>query len=178
MGVACGSPLFGWWSDLVGKRRLFLVLAALLSAFITTSLITMHHLPLFVIQVACFLFGFAQSVHVLCFANARDYNPNHAASAIAFTNMALILGGALLQPFIGLLQDHIGRLFHIMNTHVHDVSSLEYALLIIPICQLLAALLAFFQAKDYKRHQGYSQVFYLLKGLYMTTTQKSRCLGK
>ena len=40
MGVACGSPLFGWWSDLVGKRRLFLVLAALLSAFITTSLIT------------------------------------------------------------------------------------------------------------------------------------------
>jgi hypothetical protein len=49
---------------------------------------------------------------------------------------------------------NLGRLFHIVNTHVHDVSGLEYALLIIPVCQLIAGLLAFFQAKDYKRHQG------------------------
>jgi MFS family permease len=154
LGVAVGSPLTGWISDHVGKRRLFLVLSALISSATTLTLILMHHLPLFAIQSLCFVFGFMQSVHVLCFANSRDYNHDHAASAIAFTNMALILGGAILQPLIGLLQDHIGHLFNLVHTHVHQVSALEYALLIIPICQFLAALLAFFSAKDYKIHQG------------------------
>lgn len=154
MGVAVGSPLTGWISDHVGKRRLFLVLSALISCATTLTLLLLHNLPLFTIQALCFIFGFMQSVHVLCFANARDYNHDHAASAIAFTNMALILGGAVLQPLIGLLQDHIGHLFNLVDTHVHQVSALEYALLIIPCCQFLAALLAFFLAKDYKRHQG------------------------
>jgi len=154
LGVAVGSPLIGWISDRVGKRRLFLVLSALISCATTLTLILMHNLPLIAIQTLCFVFGFMQSVHVLCFANSRDYNVDHAASAIAFTNMALILGGAILQPLIGFLQDHIGHIFNLVQTHAHQVSALEYALLIIPLCQFIAALLAFFSAKDYKIHQG------------------------
>ena len=152
LGVAIGSPVTGWVSDYLGKRRLLLVASALFSSAITFTLMVSHHLPVFAIQSLCFAFGFMQSVHVLCFANAKDHNPYHAASAIAFINMTLILGGAILQPLIGLLQAHIGTSFDKVSIHLHDVSALEYALLAIPCCQLLAALLAFFSAKDIKHH--------------------------
>jgi MFS family permease len=148
LGVAIGSPVTGWVSDYLGKRRLLLVGSALLGSAITLALIILHHLPVWAIQSLCFAFGFMQSVHVLCFANAKDDNPSHAASAIAFINMALILGGAVLQPLIGLLQVHLGDWLHLVNRQTFEVSSLEYALLIIPCCQLIAALIAFFSARD------------------------------
>jgi predicted MFS family arabinose efflux permease len=149
LGVAIGSPVTGWVSDYLGKRRLLLVLAALTGAVITATLIVSHHLPAFAIQSLCFAFGFMQSVHVLCFANAKDDNPLHAASAIAFINMALILGGAILQPFIGLLEANMsGSWAHLVSMKVSAVNALEYALLVIPCCQLLAAILAFVFSKD------------------------------
>ena len=87
--------------------------------------------------------------------------------------MALICG-TLLQPFIGWLQDHIDVCLHCEHTCSYKLQNM---LIDYSICQLLAALLAFSK----QRLQASSrliQVFYLLKGLYMITTQKLVCLGK
>jgi sugar phosphate permease len=149
IGVAAGSPLFGWWSDSIKKRQPLLILAALGSAIMTATLIFANHISIISIYSLCFCFGLFQSAHVLNFANAKDINPRkNSGSAMGFTNMMALLGGSILIPSIGALLTWLQH-----NTHQHTALSFSRnvfheVFIIIPICQLLAMMIAIFFLKD------------------------------
>ena len=148
IGVAMGSPLFGWFSDKIGKRQPLLIFAALGSLVATLILIFLNQIPLTVIYACCFVFGFMQSAHVLNFAKARDINPRrYSGTAMGYTNMMTMLGGAILQPLVGLLlayQKHTT----IHSTAIYSHNAYHVALLAIPASQFIALLLAIFCLKD------------------------------
>ncbi len=151
IGVAIGSPLFGWYSDRIGKRQPLLIFAAAGSMCATLFLIYMNNISLTVIYTLCFLFGFFQSAHVLNFAIAKDYSSKkHSGTAMGFVNMAATLGGAVLQPTIGFLLDwsRHGSVFH--GAAVYTRHTYHVALVAIPISQLTALLIAIFLLKDKK----------------------------
>ena len=143
LGVAVGSPIFGWLSDRLQKRQLFLVIAGLGAAICSSVIIFANHLPLGILYAASIGFGFFQSAHVLCFANAKDDNHRHfSGTAISFINMALIIGGAVLQPTIGVLLDWLNKA-HATHAHAfYSATSFHTALLILPICQVVAFAIA------------------------------------
>lgn len=149
IGVAAGSPIFGWWSDSIKKRQPLLVLAALGSAVMTLSLIFANNIPLFTIYTICFLFGIFQSAHVLNFANAKDINPRkNSGSAMGFTNMAALLGGSCLIPFIGFLLDWVEKGTTTHGVIIFSHRTFHEVFIIIPILQIVAMFIAIFFLKD------------------------------
>lgn len=142
LGVAIGSPIFGWLSDRMQKRQTFLSMAAFGGIICTSAIIFANQLSLPVLYTVSIGFGFFQSAHVLCFANAKDDNHRHfSGTAISFINMALIIGGAVLQPTIGVLLDWLNKS---QTTHhtFYSAASFHTALLILPVCQLIAFAIA------------------------------------
>ncbi len=153
LGVALGSPLCGWLSDRYQKRQLLLIIAGLGGAACTSTIIFANHINLFFLYAVCLLFGLFQSAHVLCFANAKDDNKRHySGTAISFINMALIIGGAVLQPSVGLIVDALHKANHCMpHNAIYSASSFHSALLILPICQIVACAVAYLFLQDRTR---------------------------
>jgi MFS family permease len=152
IGVAAGSPIFGWWSDYIEKRQPLLIFAAAGSLVATLIILYFNSISIIFIFVMCFLFGFFQSAHVLNFAIAKDLNhKKNSGAAMGFTNMAVMLGGAALQPMIGLLLDwqRHGAFSH--GVALYSRSTLHIALTAIPACQVVALLIAIFFLQD-KKH--------------------------
>ena len=70
-----------------------------------------------------------------------------AASAIAFNNMAVVVSGAIFQPFIGWL---------LKELHFLSLLKYRYALLVVLFAYAIALILALFFIKDtlkYKANQ-------------------------
>lgn len=151
IGVAVGSPIFGSVSDYFQRRQPLLIIAAIGGALCTLALIFFNHLNSAVLFSICFLFGFFQSGHVLCFANAKDSNTRHnSGTAISFINMALIIGGAILQPTIGILLDwlHHGASMHSIDSF--STATFHTAFLVIPLSQIIAFFIAMLFLSDPK----------------------------
>lgn len=154
-GVAIGSPIFGWLADFFKRRQCFLIIGASGSLLATLILLFGNHLPVPILFVMAFLFGFCQSSHALNFVNAKEANHRHSAgTAIAFTNMALIIGGALLQPAIGIVLDVLrhGAILH--GTATFSPHIFHIALLLIPLSQIIALCIALFGLQDKKQRHA------------------------
>lgn len=143
VGIAIGSPLLGWWSDYIGRRRLPLTLSALIGFIALSVVIFIPNLPFIWIAVALFLTGVACSGQALSFAVVRENNaPGTHAAAIGFNNMAVVIAGALFQPMVGkLIQLHFtGSIEN--GVPVYHASDYLFGTCILPVCFLLGTLLA------------------------------------
>ena len=149
LGVAVGSPVNGYISDRLGLRRAPLVVAAFFSMICTSAVLYWTSAPLSILYILSFLFGFFQGAHVANFAIASEINrPAAHGAAIGFTNMATMLGGAILQPLIGLMLNLLWHGHKVHGVAVYLPVTYEYALAIIPITQLLALLVAIFFLRE------------------------------
>jgi len=102
-----------------------------------------------------FLLGLLYSVKAIVFAVGRELSPNEAAgTAIAVTNMIVMLGAMFLQPLVGRLLDFSLSLHHgvvdIQRIPIDKMEQLytaadyQFALSIIPIGIVIAAILICF----------------------------------
>lgn len=149
MGVAVGSPIFGGWSDAIKQRRSLLIFAASGAMCMTLALIFLNKVPIFYIYLFSFLFGFFQSAHVLNFANAKDINNRkNSGSALGFTNMIAILGGASLIPTIGFFLNWIHHGPKQIGVLLYSQGEYQFVFTVIPLCQFAALLIAIFFLKD------------------------------
>ena len=148
IGVAVGSPIFGWLTERWNCRQPLLIAAALGAVLVTFLLIFFNNIYESLIFILCFLFGFFQSAHVLNFAIAKSINTKKTSgAAMGFTNMIAVLGGAWLQPLIGILlvrqtSSMVG------GADVFTATGYHISLICIPICQFIALLIAIFLLSD------------------------------
>lgn len=106
VGWAVGSPLAGWLSDHVGRRRLPMIMAACAAMATFAAALYWPGLSLTGTGVLLGLCGVASGGMVLCFALGRELNPRQAGGAvIGVVNTGVMGSGAVLQPFIGWLLD-------------------------------------------------------------------------
>lgn len=144
IGVAIGSPCFGWFSDYIGRRRLPLVFAAMGALLVTTSLLYWPQIPHSVAYIFCILFGFFQSAHVLNFTLAHEINrPAINGAAIGVLNMLTVAGGAVFQPLVGWFLSVSEQ-----AQHHYSVASYHWSLLLLPIVQTMAFITALLFIKE------------------------------
>jgi MFS family permease len=96
-----------------------------------------------------FLFGFAAAGQTLSFGVVQDtHSPEVAGTATGLNNMAVIAGGILLQPLVGfILKSHWhGQLWN--HAPVYSLNDYHLALLTVPLCSLLGAVIAIFFLKE------------------------------
>jgi MFS family permease len=148
LGVALGSPFFGWWSEKINRRCVPLYVAGALGA-IAALLVVYFNLPMWLVMVCLFLFGVGTSGQALSFALVRDNNTQETVgTAMGFNNFAVVVGGAICQPLVGYLL-HLGWSGEIVRgVHYYNVQDFQHAFFLLPLSFLLCALLGRFFLKE------------------------------
>lgn len=154
MGFMVGAPIMGWISDQLKRRKLPMFLGALCASVIMTVVIYVPNLSLSTLEGLMFVLGMFYSVQALVFAVGRELSPDEAAgTAVAMTNMLVMLGAMFIQPLIGRLLDlsYSARQVaeHTIGAEVHhkllyNAHDYQWAMSVIPLGILIAAFLTFF----------------------------------
>lgn len=148
IGIGVGSPLFGWWSDRIGRRCFPLSISALLS-LIPSFFIIYGHPSWLVMDILLFIFGVGASGQALSFGLVQDNNPpTVGGTAVGLNNMAVVFGGVLLQPLVGfLLHLNWDQKFQ-DGVPIYSLQAYRHALVSVPICAALAFIISAFIIKE------------------------------
>jgi MFS family permease len=148
IGFAVGAPVFGWFSDWIGRRKIVMFWGTLLSLFSISAVIYMPELSHSSVTLLLFLFGFSISSFLLCFTMIREVSlPILAATAIGFMNAFDALFGAFSDPLTGKFLDMgwDGKL--VDGARVFSVSAYKAAFLTLP-AYLIISLLSLLKIKE------------------------------
>jgi MFS family permease len=145
LGWAIGSPLVGWISDKIGNRRYPIIIGSLLGAMLFAILIYLPTISTHYLALLLFTFGVCSSTQIIVFPIARELNDQAlAGTAIAVTNLLVMLSGALSEPLIGQALDVLTGTHVKGNLMAFSIESFQWSLSIIPVAFILAAILTFF----------------------------------
>lgn len=165
MGFTFGAPLWGYISDRIKQRRLPMFIGAFGAGILMTAILYLPGLSGRSLNIAMFILGLFYSVQAVVFAVGRELSPKEAGgTAIATTNMFVMLGAMLLQPLIGRLLD-----WSVLARHAGDVAmktltgdqlrqlytagDYQFAMAVIPVGIFCAAILTLF-LKETHAHAG------------------------
>lgn len=149
VGIGLGSPLFGWWSDRMGRRCFPLAVSALFSLIPALMIIYMNNLSWFNMDILLFLFGIGASGQALSFGLVQDNNPPKVAgTAVGLNNMAVVFGGVILQPLVGVIIHQLWSGHYANGVPVYTVSDYRHALITVPLCALVALIVSWFFLKE------------------------------
>lgn len=145
LGWAIGSPLVGWISDKIGNRRYPIIIGSLLGAMLFAVLIYLPMISIHYLAFLLFTFGVCSSTQIIVFPIARELNAQAlAGTAIAVTNLLVMLSGALSEPLIGQALDVLTGTHVRGNLMAFSIESFQWSLSIIPAAFVLAAILTLF----------------------------------
>lgn len=145
--VALGitSPLLGYFSDRLGRRRPFLMVCSILGLVGVSVLLYLPMSSHTVEMVGMLTIGIAAAAQILSFALIRDNFPQQdLAVAIGIINMSVVIGGALFQPLVGLLLSwqHPGV------AQSYSIANFQWALWLLPLCYFVGLWVSSVKIKD------------------------------
>lgn len=164
-GFTIGAPLNGYISDKIRLRKLPMFIGAMGAATVMSIIIYVPGLQATQLNVLMFVLGLLYSSQTIVFAVGRELSPKNAAgTAIAATNMMVMLGAMFLQPLVGKLLD-LSQYWHLKGSAavvlektgpnlqelVHSAADYKLALTVVPVGILIAAILTFFLRETYAR---------------------------
>lgn len=155
LGFILGAPLMGYLSDRLARRKVPMFGGAVGAVSVMTIILYAPGLNESNIQCLMLLLGLLYSSQAIVFAVGRELSPGEAAgTAMAVTNMIVMLGAMFLQPLVGRLLDYNMSLritdtvlpeTAVENVHrLYTISDYQFALSIIPVGMFIAAILTFF----------------------------------
>lgn len=151
IGTIIGSSCVGWLSDRLRRRKLPMIVGAVISLGLILALIYVPHLSLGVLLSLFLLLGITTSTQIISYPLIAESNPDaNVGSAEGLASM-LILSGGFTQPFfawlIGLHWNH--RVVDGIPTYV--LSDYRMGLLIMPVAFLIGLILALCVRETYCR---------------------------
>lgn len=122
LGMGLGSPILGLCSDLMRKRKPVLYLAALIGVIASSIIVWLPNLHLHVYYLLFFLFGFATGAQAISFSVVVENVPRKLeATAMAFNNMSVVLGAAIIQILGGITLSKIALSSTHFSTQNYEV---------------------------------------------------------
>lgn len=137
VGLGIGSPIFAMATQWVKSRCALMGYSTLLSALALTLIIYVHPMPIWLLGVLLFSFGFNLGAFSIVFVIGKESNPLFlAGTVISLINASDALLDAITEPLIGVILDIFGKIGH---THEFSLASYHLALGILPIYQIIGA---------------------------------------
>ncbi|NGX44414.1 MAG: putative sulfoacetate transporter SauU [Candidatus Anoxychlamydiales bacterium] len=152
-GWLVGGPLMGFFSDLLGKRKVTIRIGVVGALLCLVPVIYFPFIHIYLVYALLFLVGLFSSAELLSFSLAIELNTFKAkATAAAFTNFIISLGDAIFQPLVGFLLDSNWNGSMLEGIRVYRVEDYQIALSCLPITLVLAFILIFFvKEKAFKK---------------------------
>lgn len=154
VGWVLGGPVYGWFSDHIGRRNPPMLLATLTTLIISILLIFINPLPASLVGTLMFLLGFFSSGFIIAFVVTRENNRTEiAGTAIGFMNMLNTFGVALFQWLIGWILDWVSYQSPVphLGQGTFSLEDYQVALLSLPICLGLALFILLYLKETYCR---------------------------
>jgi MFS family permease len=148
IGFAVGAPVFGWFSDWLGRRKVVMFWGTIVSLISITTVIYVPGISFYTLTFLLFLFGFSISSFLLCFTMIREISiVALAATAIGFMNAFDALFGAFSDPLTGKFLDMgwDGKL--VDGARVFSVEAYKAAFITLPV-YLVIALFSLLKIKE------------------------------
>lgn len=143
IGFALGSPVAGWLSDSMHRRKPAIVLSAAASVFGWLVLIFGPALPLSWVWALMLWIGLFGGAMVVAYAIAREnVSPGVAGATTGFVNTATVGTVAATQPLIGWLLDLNWRGDMVSGARSYPLAAYEAALVVLPAFSFVALLAA------------------------------------
>ncbi len=137
-GFAAGGPLLGLLSDKIHKRNLPLLGGSIGCCITMTGLIFSPTLPFWFVVVLLTCTGFFVGAQAITFAIAVEQHESyHRATAVAFVNFFVMLGGFLLQPAFGAMLDVVS------DGQQYSAENYQFALILLPLSIGLGTVLCY-----------------------------------
>jgi len=138
LGWVIGSPVAGFLADRLGKRLVVMFVSNVLVLILFVLLAYTQWFDRELVMIMMGLMGFFSGAQILCFAIAKDANPEYAkASVIGGTNFLVFIWAAILTPLSGVILQWV----HHGALATYSLSEYRYALILVVACLLLSLLL-------------------------------------
>lgn len=151
VGWLIGSPLCGYISDSLQRRKPTMIYGAILSLALILLVLYMPNLSQESLSVILLLFGITSSGFLPAFSIIKEISPKEcSATVLSFMNTMNSLGPALLQPVIGILLATIwAGVSDISGVPIYSIANYQLALAVLPIFLLIACILVIFIDETY-----------------------------
>ncbi|NGX48580.1 MAG: putative sulfoacetate transporter SauU [Candidatus Anoxychlamydiales bacterium] len=144
-GWLVGGPLMGFFSDLLGERKIAIRIGVIGALLCLVPVIYFPFIHIYIVYVLLFLVGLFSSAELLSFSLAIELNTFKAkATAAAFTNFIISMGDIIFQPLVGRLLDSNWNGSIVEGIRVYRVEDYQIALSCLPMTLVLAFILLFF----------------------------------
>ncbi len=140
IGTIVGSPLLGNLSDRIGRRRLPMVVGAILSLCTILLLMYAPHLSMISLIFTFLALGFFTSVQIISYPLVVESNPLALTGVAESIASVLIMAGGFSQPFFGWLMGLHWQHTMVNNLPVYSVSDFRLAFAIMPVGFIIALL--------------------------------------
>lgn len=146
LGIGFGGPINGWLSSVLNRSRSLMALGNSL-AFCSLALVIYYPLPsLYWLFALLFVFGFSTSSMLIAFSLNKNRFPRaYNGTVAAFTNIIIVILGAIFQDIIGILLDH--SRFHLLQTQGYTIETYHQALAVLPLLSALCLIVLCFIRK-------------------------------
>jgi sugar phosphate permease len=139
---AVASPVFGGFSDRIGRRKPAYLFGSLICAAGWIVMIYATGLPLAVFTVVAAVTSFATGCVIIAFAYGRESVPaRHMGTVTATTNIGNMLGNVLLQPGIGMLLDRNWTGVMVKGARLYSAEAYQTGFILIVGWALLSCVL-------------------------------------
>lgn len=153
-GLAIGGPILGFVSDVIRSRKKVMLFGTTLSFICMTVIIYFPEIPIWLLVLLLFLFGFGTGSFMLGFAVGKEINSvSLAATVIALINTGDAIFGAYTEPLIGKFLDMEWTGITVHGAHYFRVYDYQRAFLLLPLYLLVASILVFFIKETFKKRK-------------------------
>lgn len=147
-GLIVGSPLFGYVSDRIGRRKLPMIVGGILNTLCILAILN-YSLSDSMLIFLFFLLGIFSASQILTYPFIMESVPSHIVASSESVSAVLIMGGgALFQPLFGFILTDISQ-----GASNYSALAFQHAMLILPVTFLIATLLSCFLKETYCKRQ-------------------------
>lgn len=149
IGWGISGPLSGWISDKMGRRKPLMIISAVCGVILSSLFVFIPEMSQTTAYVLFFVFGLTNTGVAISYAVSTEiHDRSVVGTSIAFTNMTSIFVGALFQPLVGRIIDIVSgpRAY---NVETLLLSDFQAGLKLLPLCSLVALILAFTVKETY-----------------------------
>jgi sugar phosphate permease len=153
--LGSASPVFGWLSDRLGRRKPLMILGQILAGLGWAFIFYAPGLSPVLLTFVTAATGLCSASFIICWSLAKESVPTHLSGTISgVINMGIMMGATVLQPAVGWVLDRRWEGALLEGVRIYSLSAYQAGFGLMMAWIFLALVLLFFTRETRCRQMG------------------------